>query len=208
MAVTLATSLPATQLAEEEPYEVVDGQKVWPVVAETESDAIYEVIDGERREVPRMGVFAGSLASILCQYMGFFALQHKLGVAVVEVTFRLCSEPKRERRPDVAFVRSDRLPEAAVLVEDPAAWDAVPNLAVEIVSPTNGALEIMDKIHDYFRAGVEWVWVVYPRHRLIYVYQSPHENRILREQDELEGEALLPGFRVKVADLFAPLVKS
>jgi Uma2 family endonuclease len=171
-----------------------------------DSETLYEIINGERREIPHMGTLSGMLASVLAQYLGIFGAQHKLGLAAVEVLFRMI--PNRPaRRPDVAFVAYDRWSTPAIPVDDPPAWEVVPNLAVEVVSPTNRAEEIEDKIGDYFSAGVQLVWVVYPRHRRIYVYDSPTQNRILVESDELDGGAVLPGFRLKIATLFEALSK-
>ena len=171
-----------------------------------QSDILYEIVNGEWREIPYMGAWAGSLASILSQFLGAFALPHKLGLAFVEVPFQL--KPNRPtRRPDVVFIRYERWPIASPPTEDPAAWQIVPNLAVEVVSPTNTAHEIDEKIEEYFDAGVELVWVIYPLSQRIYIYDSSTSVRILTEKDELDGGAVLPGFRLKIADLFAALVK-
>ena len=82
------------------------------------------------------------------------------------------------------------------------AWDVAPDLAVEVVSPTDLAEELMDKVAEYFQAGVRLVWVVYPRLRLIHVYESLTQVRGLTAADELDGGAVLPGFRTPVAALF------
>jgi Uma2 family endonuclease len=78
----------------------------------------------------------------------------------------------------------------------------VPNLAVEVVSPTNTADDVLGKLNDYFQAGVERVWVVYPSQRQIYVYASPTEPKVLTEDDDLTDEVLLPGFRLSLRTLF------
>ncbi len=81
----------------------------------------------------------------------------------------------------------------------------MPNLAIEVVSPSNTAMEIEDKLQEYFAAGVQLVWVVYPRHRRIYVHESLTQLRILQEQDDLEGGTVLPGFRLNVGKFFSVL---
>ncbi len=171
-----------------------------------ESEALYEIVNGERREITPMGVFAGSIASVLSQFLGLFGLQQKLGVALMEVLFRL-KPGGASRRPDVAFVKYDRLPTEVVLTADPAEFDLAPNLAVEVVSRNNTAEEIEIKTLEYFDAGVELVWVIYPRQRRIYVYDSPTSNRILQENDFLDGGNVLPGFKLQIAELFAALEK-
>jgi Uma2 family endonuclease len=171
-----------------------------------DSESLYEIVNGEQREIPHMGTLAGMCASVLAQFLGTFGAQHKIGLAGVEVLFRL--NPNRPaRRPDVAFVRYDRWPTPTIPQDDPPAWEVIPNLAVEVVSPTNSAEEIEDKIQDYFAAGVDLVWVIYPRHRRIYVYESATQNRILVERDDLDGGNVLPGFRLNVGSLFSALTK-
>jgi Uma2 family endonuclease len=165
---------------------------------------LYEVVNGEKREIPHMGALAGTIASYLLLVLGAFARQHKLGVAVMEVLFQL-KDNRHQRRPDLAFVSSKRWKPLVGVKEDPPAYDVVPNLAVEVVSPSNTAQEILDKLGEYFDAGVELVWVIYPLHRVVYVYTSPTQNAILKETDALDGGQVLPGFRLSLAELFGAL---
>ena len=174
--------------------------------AKADSETLYEIVDGERREIPHMGTMAGTVASLLTSYLNLFGIQHKLGLATSEVLFRL-RPGQSSRRPDVAFVSYSRWPLTAPPVDDPAEFEFAPNLAVEVVSPSNTAQEIDDKIKEYFETGVELVWVIYPRHRRIYVYESASQARVLGETDELDGGKVLPGFRLSIAALFDPLVK-
>jgi Uma2 family endonuclease len=173
---------------------------------ELDPDVLYEIVNGKHREVPTMGKLASLLATALVIRLGIFSEQHKLGMPAVETLFRL-SPTGPSRRPDVAFVAFDRMPAPVDMTEDPAQWEVVPNLAVEIVSPTNSVDDIEGKLDDYFQAGVQLVWVVHPLRRRIYVYESLTSVRILLEKDELTGEPALPGFRLPVAALFAALVK-
>jgi Uma2 family endonuclease len=171
-----------------------------------ESEFLFEIINGERVEIPHMGILAGTLVSILSGFLWSFIAPRKLGLVVVEVLFRF--RPDRpSRRPDLAFVGFDRCTTPAIPPSDPAEWEVVPNLAVEAISPSNTAEDVMVQLQDYFDAGVELVWVIYPRQRWIFVYQSMTQVRQLREADELDGGTVLPGFRLKIADLFAALVK-
>jgi Uma2 family endonuclease len=105
----------------------------------------------------------------------------------------------------VAFVSYGRWP-AAVVAREPA-WNVVPDLAVEIVSPTNLAKEIDRKITDYFQAGVRLVWVVYPDSDRVYVYQSPTHVSIMERTDTLAGGEVLPGFRLPIAQLYEAVTK-
>lgn len=206
MGLSLTTSVPPIDSGQEELYEIIKGQRVWPRVGERETDLLYELVDGQRKEVPRMGAFAGVLASMLAQFLNSHALPQQLGFALVEVLFQL-APGRPNRRPDVAFVRTERWPLTALPTEDPLALNAVPNLAVEIISPTNTATDTEEKLQDYFGAGVQLVWVVYPVLRRIYAYESLTQVRILTEKDNLDGGIVLPGFQIAIATLFASVVK-
>ena len=78
----------------------------------------------------------------------------------------------------------------------------MPDLAIEVVSPTNTADEIAETLDEYFRVGVRSVWVVYPRQFMVYAYRSRTEVRVLALGDELDGGDVLPGFRVALAAIF------
>src|SRR5215470_11972344 len=110
----------------------------------------YEVIDGVRVEREPMGAFETVLASWLCHLLNSFAGGKKLGLAVNETLFVLNASRNLQRRPDVAFVSYARWP--AAIVARASAWDVVPDLAVEVVSPTNLAEEIDSKVTDYFQS--------------------------------------------------------
>jgi Uma2 family endonuclease len=126
---------------------------------------------------------------------------HDLGHPVTEMLFRLPLATARNRRPDGAFVTYGRWPKGRPVPTDNA-WDVVPDLAVEVTSPTDLADEIMQKIVEYFQAGVRLVWLVYAQHQLVYVYDSPTRVRILTRDDELDGGPVLPDFRLPLAELF------
>lgn len=113
------------------------------------------------------------------------------------------AERRLARRPDVAFVSRERWPTDRP-VPRTAAWDVVPDIAIEVISPTNLSIDDIKKIDEYFRAGSRAVWVLYPGPEVakIYVYASPTAVTILGLDDVLEGGAVLPGFRLPVRELF------
>ncbi len=165
------------------------------------NDLLYEVVDNQVRELPPMGVEEGLLASTLMRILSPFAWNAGLGEVVSEILFLLIAAKKRQRRPDLAFVSFQRWPRGR-RVPSAAAWEVVPNLAIEVVSPTNFANEVLEKIDDYFLSGVERVWVIYPTVAKLYDYNSPSSVRILTREQTLEGGALLPGFQLPLAELF------
>ncbi len=164
-------------------------------------DLLYEVVDGQVVELAPMGAYEIRIASVLLMYLETFARQHQLGRAVQEMLFDLTATVQRKRRPDVAFVSYDRWPQRR-RVPRTEAWEVVPNLVVEVVSPTDRVDDIVDKVAEYFRAGVECVWVSLPSQEQVYVYDSPTQVRILSRADALHGEPVLPHFRLPLTALF------
>jgi Uma2 family endonuclease len=165
-------------------------------------DPLYEVVNGQRVEKPFMSVYGIRIAFVLATYLDVFAKAHKLGRVVIEAIFGLpLPRGFQQRRPDAAFVSYQRWAKNRPLPHtDP--WLVVPELAIEVISKSNPAEEMVDKIQEYFDAGVQLVWVVYPRQRLIYVYESPTQVHVLRETQELHGGSVLAGFKLPVAALF------
>src|SRR5712691_6844035 len=165
----------------------------------------YEGVNGVRVEREPMGAFETVLASWLCYLLNSFAVGRKLGLAVSEVLFVLNAQQDVKRRPDVAFVSSARWP-TSVVAREPA-WNVVPDLAIEVVSPSNLAEEIDSKITDYFQAGVRLVWVFYPDSGRVYVYQSPTQVSILERTDTLDGGEVLPGLQLPMAQLYEAVTR-
>ena len=122
-----------------------------------------------------------------------FVEERKLGLVVAEQAFQLSE--RTVRVPDVAFIRSGR----DLATNRPI--EGAPDLAIEVVSPSNTPREIDRRISDYFAAGCKRVWVLYSEHREVYIHGLAGVIR-RRAEDLLEDPELLPGFSVKVASLF------
>jgi Uma2 family endonuclease len=171
-----------------------------PLTEPGDPDGLYEMIDGRIVE-KTMGVYEYWLAGLIYGAIDRYAEANPVGRAVIEMIFDLRPHVDRERRPDVAFISLDRwardrrIPQAR-------SWTVIPDLAVEIVSLTNMADEVMEKLEKYFKVGIRRVWVVYPRQPKIYDYTSTTAVRVLGPGDELDGGGVLPGFRLSVTDLF------
>lgn len=126
--------------------------------------------------------------------------KHDLGLVVsLETGFVVEEEPPTVRAPDVAFISRDRLPPGGIPT---GYWRLAPDLAVEVVSPSDRADAVEEKALDYLRCGVREVWVVRPRSRTVGVYRSPTDVDTLTAADELEGGEVVPGFRLPVEELF------
>jgi Uma2 family endonuclease len=165
-------------------------------------DSLYEVVNGQRVEKPFMSVYGIRIAFLLASHLEIFAKAHKVGRVVVEAIFGLpLARGVQQRRPDAAFVSYQRWAKNRPLPHtDP--WLVVPELAIEALSKSNPAEDIVDKLQEYFEVGVQLVWVIYPRQRLVYVYESPSRIRVLTQTDELDGGSVLPGFKLPIAVLF------
>lgn len=164
-------------------------------------DCFYEVVNGQIVELPPVGVYECDVASFLAFVMGQVVYPHRLGKVIVETMFWLDQAGKLKRRPDLAFISANKWPIRRRAPKGEA-WDIVPDLAGEIVSESKSANEVNIKLVDYFRAGVQQVWVVYPFTKQVYVYTSLTSVKILTEQDDLEGGELIPGFRLSLTELF------
>jgi Uma2 family endonuclease len=119
-----------------------------------------------------------------------------------EMLFRL-GPNLPQRRPDLAFVSYQRWPQNRP-VPPPGinAWDVVPDLTAEVVSPSDDAADLLNRVYEYFTAGVRQVWVVYPTRQVVHVYESLTQIRVVTITDELVGDPVLPGFRLPLATLF------
>lgn len=161
----------------------------------------FEIIDGVKVELPPMSADSQVLATRIARHLGNFGVDRSIGEPYIETLFKLPLDEDRNRKPDVAFVPYSRWPKDR---RPPSTneWDVLPDLCVEVVSPSDRADYILDKIEEYFRAGVRLVWVFYPRHELAFVYESPTAVRGLTRADSLDGGVVLPGFKLPLAELF------
>jgi Uma2 family endonuclease len=101
----------------------------------------------------------------------------------------------------VAFLSAERWPLDRRAPKDADAWPVVPNLAVEIVSPSNSMNETMERVEDYFAAGSRRVWVLLPERGKLHDYSGPTAPRVLSRGDRIDGGDLLPGFRLALGAL-------
>lgn len=171
----------------------------------SDPDSLYEIVNGQRVELPPMSIDAVLIASVLTQLLGPFARDNQLGRVVSEMLFDFGREEVPRRRPDVAFVSYQRSAKNR-RVPSTAAWAVVPELAVEVISPTDLVAELFLKIREYFQAGVQLVWVVFPSEEQVYVYESPTQVHILTRSAELDGGKVLPDFRLPLSALFEEAV--
>jgi Uma2 family endonuclease len=170
-------------------------------VLDSQDEPLYEIVNGQRVDLPPMSAYATWLASCLHGQLWPYAREKGLGMSVAEMLFVLDAEHNLRRRPDVAFVSTARWPLDRALPET-GDWDVVPDLAVEVISPNDVFKDVLAKVREYFHYGVQVVWVIAPEERQVYVYDAPTHVRILTGQDELTGSEVMPGFRIPFGQLF------
>jgi Uma2 family endonuclease len=162
----------------------------------------YELVDGHlvERHMSRLSSWVGGR---LHRFLDAFVDEHQLGWAWPADQGYACfaDAPGKVRVPDVSFIRKARLPDAFT---SEGYIDIPPDLAAEVVSPNETAYEVENKVLEYLGAGVALVWVINPEARTVRVHRPDGSVRWLREEDELAGDDVVPGFRCRVADLFPP----
>ena len=180
-----------------------------PVLLETirqiernDENPYFEIVDGQIALQPPKTVFASVLASQLSFQLASRGRAHELGYVIIRALFQLSKSPDLMRRPDVAFVSTERWPRSRCFSHDAIEWDVIPNLAIDSVNPEDRAETIVQKIADYLAAGVEMAWVIYPQLQQIWVCEWQSSIRVLTENDVLDGGEVLPLFRVPLKELF------
>lgn len=181
---------------------VATEQKIWTdeeFMALPRDGNRYELVNGELVDMGNSGMEHGYTACLLVAFLTTLVQCQKLG-AVCDSSTAFTLKSGNRRSPDVSFVARERL---KGLKRPPRGYfQGSPDLAVEILSPGNTVEEIHQKIVEYFENGTRLVWVIHPDERYVLVYHSPEPDRLLRPQDSLDGEDVVPGFAIAVAELF------
>ena len=160
----------------------------------------YELVKGELIQMSPTGDEHGRVTVRITAPLYHYVEEHKLGVVyAAETGFKLESDPDTVRAPDVAFLSRARR-ELAGRVE--GYWSGPPDLAVEVLSPSDRRRKVAEKVANWLAAGTQVVWVVDPKLRTVTVHESDADAVTLTEQDQLEGGDVVPGFRIAVAKLF------
>jgi Uma2 family endonuclease len=140
----------------------------------------------------------GDIALEVGSRLRAWAKAGKHGYTGVEAGYLLDHNPDLLRLPDVSYVQTERIPSSGIPDKH---WELAPDLVVEVVSPSETADEVQEKVFDYLLAGTPMVWVIYSRTQQVVVHTPDGLARTLRGEDRLEF-AQLPGFSCTVAELF------
>ena len=163
-----------------------------------------ELIDGVVVERPPMRMSHSAVAGTMHRLFGNHIAGAQLPfVAGVGASFRLGMSRANFRIPDVHVTALERI--AIDLRDEPGVWEGYPDIAVEVVSPTDAYLDVVAKARLYLRQGVAVALLIDARHREVTMRQSDGAIRVLTADDTLELEATLPGFSCPVAEIFADL---
>ena len=161
----------------------------------------YELVGGELRKMPPAGWEHGAIGGKLFTWLGTHVEERALGrVFLAETGFLLARDPDTVRAPDIAFVHKDHLPAQR---PGEAFWPGAPDLVVEVVSPGDTVYEVDEKVKEWLDAGAMAVWIVDPKAESVTIHRAGSEVRVLTENDELDGQDVLPDFRRRVGDIFA-----
>lgn len=157
-----------------------------------------ELVGGVMRVREPAGFWHGQIASEIGFRIRNHVRRYQLGITLAaETGFILRRNPDTVRAPDVAFVSRDRLPprDARGFAE------LAPDLVVQVLSPDDRPGEVLGKVGDWLSAGCRLVWVVDPERREVRVYRADGGVDLVGEAGVVEGEDVLPGFRLTVAEV-------
>lgn len=163
-------------------------------------DKLCELVDGTLIE-KAMGAFESLLAVRLVALLHNCIENANLGI-VLAPDGMMQIFPNQVRIPDVSFISWEGLKDSGF--PDKPAPDMAPTLAVEVISKSNTPREMERKLAEYFEAGSQLVWYVYPKEKQVKAYTSPTDETTLGETDTLTGGELLPGLTIDLKEFFKP----
>jgi Uma2 family endonuclease len=171
-------------------------------VERLDNDKVVEVLKGSWVEKPMVGELHSAIEVRLIVMLDGFVRPNKLGrVYTSDTTFVLEGTPgdiKTMRLPDVSFVSAGRVKET----DRGSFYYQSPDLAIEIVSPSERTSDTQAKINDYLRTGSREVWIVYPETRQVSVLLPDGTATIYGAGQKISGGDLLPGLSLSVDEVF------
>ena len=156
----------------------------------------HELIKGELLTMPPPGYPHGTVTLNLSILLGIYVKTNNLGRVAAEMGYKLETDPDTVLAPDISFIARDRVVHSEGYPSGP------PDLAVEVLSPSDRKTQVERKRLLWLELGAKSVWNVNPRQRTVEVWRAEGEKRLFHERDELVDDTV-PGFRVKVSEIFA-----
>ena len=165
-----------------------------------EAHKFLELVRGEVVATKPSGALSGATVANIGARLAAWAQRSGRGYVSVASGYIVSRSPDTVRGPDVSYIRADRVPEGRV----PEGFGVgAPDLVVEVVSPSETADEVREKLRDFLAAGTPLVWTVYPRTREVVVHTPDGMARTFGANDVIEYPEVLPGFSCRVAELFS-----
>ena len=179
-------------------------RKVWTeaeIQALPSDGYIHEVVHGELVMSPKNNFQHEDIGAELLTALRTFAKAHRLG-AVLGSSFGCWMQNRNLRAPDISFITKTRLRDLGFTPSTRKFLPGAPDLAVEILSPSNSRVEIDQRLKDFFASGTQLSWIINPDDECVEFCHSPTDRKLLGSGAMLDGEHLLPGFKFPIADLF------
>jgi Uma2 family endonuclease len=161
-------------------------------------ERLLELIGGEVYE-KMPSELHGTIAANVITELRTFSKQHQLGRVTTEARYRPAGDDYNSRLPDVAFMSKERM--GATPLEQ-GSVPHLPDLCVEIKSPTDSYRLMRSKAEYYLEHGVRLVWLIFPEKQLVEVYRPGLDLELLTAADTLHGYDVLTGFALPVQALF------
>jgi Uma2 family endonuclease len=168
-----------------------------PPIPQAEID--YELVRGEVRPVTPVNYNHRRIIGRLLGRIAPFVEEHGLGDVGPEGGFVLERDPLTLLAPDISFVRKERIPPPDQREGFP---QLAPDLVIEVLSPSNSALEVEERVALYRDAGVRAIWIFNPKRRTVTAHGPDGVARTLGADGFLDGGDVLPGFRLRVGEAF------
>jgi Uma2 family endonuclease len=157
----------------------------------------YEVVDGELVVSPGAGFRHENIMGELFTRLRTFAKERGLGLVMPSNLLYVLPSGNR-RGPDISFIAADRV---AALAPDTVFPRLAPDLAVEVLSPSDSLPRMLAKVAEYLDSGTRLVWVIDPENRRAAACRAITAIREIGPDGELDGEDVLPGFRCRLSDI-------
>lgn len=165
-----------------------------------EDEYKYELIQGRLIRMAPGGFEHSSIGTTVIMHLGNHVASNQLGrVFGADLGVVFSRDPDTVRAPDVCFIRQERL---AKQTDRTRFSEVIPDLAVEIISPSDRASDVTAKALFYIEHGVRLVWIIDPQDRTVKVYSPDNPPYLFNEHDELDGGDILPDFRLAVREIF------
>ena len=177
-------------------YDIDD---VWELYCDRSNDHLrFELVDGEIIETSGPGGVHGRIAIRLGTFLFLFAEEKGLGIVTGETGYHPAGDRYNLLLPDLAFISFARAPDPFPEKLVPA----MPDIAVEIRSPSNSMAEMRAKAQRYLQMGTTTVWIIQPAQQTVEIHRPRKPAETLGIGDLLPGDAVLPGFSLEVRRLF------